>query len=155
MTEASTGTGSPARAALPAGPVWRAGLLAALAATVVNGVAWLLLQQVFDVGLEIPSQPGGTELTLLPLSAVLFITAFSTLAGAVVLWLLTRRGPSGVRLWAILAVAFGVLSALPAFSIDVSTGRQLGLVLFHLVATVTVIAVVRQQLGRLAVTSPR
>jgi hypothetical protein len=97
MTEASTGTGSEARAALPAGPVWQAGLLAALAATVVNGIVWLLLQQVFDVGLEIPSQPGGTELTSLPLSAMLFITAFSSLVGAVILWLLTRRGPSGIR----------------------------------------------------------
>jgi hypothetical protein len=148
MTEASTGTGSEARAALPAGPVWQAGLLAALTATVVNGIAWFLLQQVFDVGLEIPSQPGGTELSALPLSAVLFITAFSGLVGAVVLWLLTRRGPSGVRLWAILAVAFGALSALPAFSLDTSIGRRLGLVLFHLLATVTALAVVRQQLAR-------
>jgi hypothetical protein len=150
MTEASTGAGSPARAALPAGPVWRAGLLAVLAATVVNGIVWFLLQQVFDVGLEIPSQPGGTELTSLPLSAVLFITGFSSLVGAVVLWLLTRRGPSGVRLWAILAVAFGVLSALPALGLDTSIGRRLGLVLFHLLATVTVLAVVRQQLARWA-----
>ena len=150
MTEASTGAGSPARAALPAGPVWQAGLLAALAATVVNGIAWFLLQQAFDVGLEIPSQPGGTELTSLPLSAVLFITAFSGLIGAVVLWLLTRRGPSGIRLWAILAVAFGALSALPAFGLDTSIGRRLGLVLFHLLATVTVLAVVRQQLARWA-----
>jgi hypothetical protein len=150
MTEASTGTGPEARAALPAGPVWQAGLLAALAATVVNGVVWFLLQQVFDVGLEIPSQPGGTELTSLPLSAVLFITAFSGLIGAVVLWLLTRRGPSGIRLWAILAVAFGALSALPAFGLDTSIGRRLGLVLFHLLATVTVLAVVRQQLARWA-----
>ena len=55
MTEASTGTGFSARAALPAGPVWRAGLLAALAATVVNGLAWVLLQQVLDAGLQIPS----------------------------------------------------------------------------------------------------
>ena len=148
MTEASTGTGSEPRAALPAGPVWQAGLLAALAATVVNGVVWFLLQQVFDVGLEIPSQPGGTELSALPLSAVLFITAFSSLVGAAVLWLLTRRGPSGVRLWAILAVAFGALSALPAFGLDTSIGRRLGLVLFHLLATVTVLAVVRQQLAR-------
>jgi hypothetical protein len=148
MTEASTGTGSPSRTALPAGPVWRAGLLAALAAVIVNGLAWVLLQQVLDVGLRIPSQPGGTELIALPLSAVLFITASSSLVGAVVLWLLTRRGPSGVRLWAILAVAFGALSALPAFSIDVPTGRQLGLVLFHLLATVVVIAVVRQRLAR-------
>ena len=146
MTEASTG--SPSRTALPAGPVWQAGLLAALAAVIVNGLAWVLLQQVLDVGLQIPSRPGGTELTSLPLSAVLFITAFSSLVGAVVLWLLTRRGPSGVRLWAILAVAFGALSALPAFSIDVSMGRRLGLVLFHLLATVVVIAVVRQQLAR-------
>jgi hypothetical protein len=150
MTEASTGTGSPARAALPAGPVWRAGLLAALAATVVNGLAWLLLQQVLDVGLQVPSQPGGTELSSLPLGAVLFVTAFSGLLGAVVLWLLTRRGPSGVRLWVMLAVAFGALSALPAFGLDVSTGRQLGLVLFHLLATVTELVVVRQQLARWA-----
>jgi hypothetical protein len=150
MTEASTGTGSPARAALPAGPVWQAGLLAALAATVVNGIVWFLLQRVVDVGLEIPSQPGGTELTSLPLSAVLFVTALSSLVGAVVLWLLTRRGPSGLRLWAILAVAFGVLSALPAFGLDTSIGRRLGLVLFHLLATVTVLAVVRQQLARWA-----
>ena len=150
MTEAYTGPGSPARTAPPSGPVWQAGLLAALAATVVNGVVWFLLQRVFDVGLEIPSQPGGTELTSLPLSAVLFITAFSSLVGAVVLWLLTRRGPSGVRLWAILAVAFGVLSALPALGLDTSIGRRLGLVLFHLLATVTVLAVVRQQLARWA-----
>jgi hypothetical protein len=148
MTEASTGTGSLSRTPVPAGPVWRAGLLAALAATVVNAIAWVLLQQVLDAGLQIPAQPGGTELNSLPIGAVIFITAMSALVGAVVLWLLTRRGPSGIRLWAILAVTFGVLSALPAFSIDVSTGRQLGLVLFHLLATVTVIGVVRQQLGR-------
>jgi hypothetical protein len=147
MTEASTGTGSPSRSALPAGPVWRAGLLAALAATVVNALAWVLLQQVLDAGLQIPAEPGSTELSALALSAVLFVTAFAGLVGAVVLRLLTRRGPSGVRLWAILAAAFGALSALPAFSLEVSTGRQLGLVLFHLLATVTMIAVVRQQLG--------
>jgi Family of unknown function (DUF6069) len=149
MTEASTGTGSPSRTALPAGPVWRAGLLAVLAATVVNAVAWVLLQQVLDAGLQIPAQPGGTELSSLPIGAVVGVTALTSLVGAVVLWLLTRRGPSGVRLWVILAVAFGVLSSLPAFGLDVSTARQLGLVLFHLLATVTVIAVVRQQLARL------
>jgi hypothetical protein len=150
MTEASTGTGSPARAALPSGPVWRAGLLAALAATVVNLLAWLLVQQVLDAGLRIPSQPGSTELTSLPLATVVTVTAFSALVGAAVLWLLTRRGPSGVRRWAILAVAFGALSALPALSIDVSLARRLGLVLFHLLATVVVLAVVRQQLARWA-----
>ncbi len=148
MTEASTGTGSPSRAPIPAAPVWRAGLLAAATATAVNLLAWVLLQQVLDAGLRIPSQPGGTELTALPLSAVIMITALSGLLGAVVLWLLTRRGPSGVRLWAWLAVAFGALSALPAFSLDVSSARRLGLVLFHLLATVVVVGVVRQQLAR-------
>jgi len=148
MTEASTGTGSPSRAALPAGPVWRAGLLAALAATVVNALVWVLLQQVLDVGLQVPTQPGSTELSELPLGPVVGVTALSSLLGAAVLWLLTRRGPSGVRLWAILAVAFGVLSALPAFGLDVSIGRRLGLVLFHLLATVVVLTVVRQQLAR-------
>jgi hypothetical protein len=144
MTEASAGTGSPSRTALPAGPVWRAGLLAALAAT----VGWVVLQPVLDVGLQVPTQPGSTELDKLPLGPVVGVTAFSGLLGAVVLWLLSRRGPSGIRLWVILAVAFGVLSALPAFGLDVSTGRQLGLLLFHLLATVVMIVVVRQQLGR-------
>jgi hypothetical protein len=148
MTEASAGTGSPSRTALPAGPVWRAGLLGALAATVVNAVGWVVLQPVLDVGLQVPTQPGSTELDKLPLGPVVGVTAFSGLLGAVVLWLLSRRGPSGIRLWVILAVAFGVLSALPAFGLDVSTGRQLGLLLFHLLATVVMIVVVRQQLGR-------
>ena len=148
MTEASTGTGSPSSTALPSGPVWQAGLLAALAATVVNAVAWLVVQQLFDAGLQIPRTPGGTDLTALPLSAVVFITAFTSLVGAVVLWLLSRRGPSGVRLWTVLAVAFGLLSALPAFSLEVSTGRQLGLLMFHVLATVVVVGVVRQQLAR-------
>ena len=148
MTEASTGTGSPSSTALPSGPVWQAGLLAALAATVVNAVAWLVVQQLFDAGLQIPKTPGGTDLTALPLSAVVFITAFTSLVGAVVLWLLSRRGPSGVRLWTVLAVAFGLLSALPAFSLEVSTGRQLGLLMFHVLAIVVVVGVVRRQLAR-------
>jgi hypothetical protein len=147
MTEASSGTGSPSPAALPAGPVWQAGLLAALAAVVVNTLAWVLLQQVLDVGLQIPAQPGSTELSSLQLGAVVFVTAFAGLVGAAVLWLLTRRGPSGIRLWAILAVVFGALSALPALGLDVTTGQKLGLVLFHLLATVVMLAVVRQQLG--------
>jgi hypothetical protein len=148
MTEASTGTGSPSSTALPSGPVWQAGLLAALAATVVNAVAWLVVQQLFDAGLQIPKTPGGTELTSLPLSAVVFITASTSLVGAVVLWLLSRRGPSGVRLWTVLAVVFGLLSALPAFSLDVATGRQFGLLMFHVLAIVVVVGVVRRQLAR-------
>ena len=149
MTEASTGTGSPSSTALPSGPVWQTGLLAALAATVVNAVAWLVVQQLFDAGLQIPKTPGGTDLTALPLSAVVFITAFTALVGAVVLWLLSRRGPSGVRLWTVLAVVFGLVSALPAFSLEVSTGRQLGLLMFHVLAIVVVVGVARQQLVRL------
>ena len=148
MTEASTGTGSPSGTALPSGPVWQAGLLAALAATVVNAAAWLVVQQLFDAGLQIPKTPGGTELTSLPLSAVVFLTAFTSLVGAVVLWLLSRRGPSGVRLWTVLAVVFGLLSALPAFSLDVATGRQFGLLMFHVLAIVVVVGVVRRQLAR-------
>ena len=147
MTEASTGTGSPSRTALPAGPFWRAGLLATLAATVVNVVAWLLVQQVFDADLQIPREPGGTVLQDLPLAPVLLITVVSGLLGAVVLWLLTRRGPSGVRLWTLLAAAYGILSGFAAFQVDVSLGRQLGLYGFHLLTTVVVVAVVRQQLG--------
>jgi hypothetical protein len=150
MTEASTGTGSPSSTSLPSGPVWQAGLLAALAATVVNAVAWVVVQQLLDAGLQIPKTPGGTDLTALPLSAVVFITAFTALVGAVVLWLLSRRGPSGVRLWTVLAVVFGLISALPAFSLEVSTGRQLGLLMFHVLAIVVAVGVVRQQLSRWA-----
>jgi hypothetical protein len=92
MTEASTGTGSPSRAALPAGPVWRAGLLAAIAATVVNVVAWLVLQPLLDADLQIPRTPGSTDLVSLSLAPVILVTLLSGVLGAVVLWLLTRRG---------------------------------------------------------------
>jgi uncharacterized protein DUF6069 len=146
MTEASTGTGSPSRTAVPAGPVWRAGLLAAVAATVVNAVAWLVLQQLVDADLQIPVQPGGTELQSLPLAPVILVTLLSGVVGAAVLWLATRRGPSGVRPWTILAAAFAVLSGLAAFGIDVGLGRQLGLFLFHLLAGAVMIAVVHRRL---------
>jgi hypothetical protein len=149
MTEASTGTGSRSRTALPAGPVWRAGLLAALAATVANTLLWVLLQPVLDAGLQVPAQPGSTDLDDLPLIAVLSVTALSGLLGAVALRLLARRGRSGVRLWAILAVTFGAVTAVGPFGLDVSMARQLGLVLFHLVAVVVMIGVVLRQLPRL------
>lgn len=147
MTEASTGPGSPSRTALPAGSVWLAGLLATLAATVVNLVAWLLVQQVFDADLQVPREPGSTVLQDLPLAQVIMITVASGVVGAVALWLLTRRGPSGVRRWTLLAATFGLLSGLAAFQVDVSFGKQLGLFGFHLLTTVVVVAVARQQLG--------
>jgi hypothetical protein len=147
MTEASTGTGSPSPTALPVGTVWRAGLLATLVATVVNLVAWLLVQQILDADLQIPREPGSTVLQDLPLAPVILITVVSGLLGAVVLWLLTRRGPSGVRLWTLLAAAYGILSGLAAFQVDVSLGKRLSLFGFHLLTTVVVVAVVRQQLG--------
>jgi Family of unknown function (DUF6069) len=96
MTEASAGTGSPSSTALPSGLVWRAGLLAALAATVANAIVWVLLLPVLDAGLQVPAQPGSTELNELPLGAVVGVTAVASLVGAVALRLLTRRGPSGV-----------------------------------------------------------
>jgi Family of unknown function (DUF6069) len=146
MTEASTGTGSPSHPALPAGPVWRAGLLAALAATAVNVAAWLVLQPLLDADLQIPRSPGGTELTSLSLAPVIIVTLLSGVLGAVALWLLTRRGPSGVRPWTLLAVAYAVLSGLAAFGLDVGLGRQLGLFLFHLLAAATMVLVARRQL---------
>jgi Family of unknown function (DUF6069) len=136
MTEASAGTGSPSRTALPSGPVWRAGLLAALAATVVNAVVWVLLQPVLGLGLQVPVTPGSSEFEELPLALVIGFTAFSGLLG-----------PSGVRLWSVLAGAVGVLSGVSPLSLDVSLGRRLGLFVFHLVAAAVMIAVVRQQLG--------
>jgi hypothetical protein len=147
MTEASTGTGSPSSAAIGAGPAWRAGLLAATAATVVNAVAWLVVQQLLDADLQIPREPRGTELMSLPLGQVVVVTLLAGIVGAALLWLLARRGPSGVRLWTGLTVAFGVLSGLAAFGIDVGLGRQLGLFLFHLLATATVVGVARRQLA--------
>jgi uncharacterized protein DUF6069 len=145
MSEASAGTGSPSRTALPAGPVWRAGLLAALAATAANVVLWLVLQQLLDAGLQIPVRPNSDELQFLPLGPVVAITLPSALLGAVLLWLLSRRGPAGVRLWTVVAAAFGVVSSLPALGLDVSLARRLGLVLFHLLATAVMIVVVRRQ----------
>jgi hypothetical protein len=141
------GPADSSRGPLPSSLVWRAGLVGAVAATLVNLVAWLVVQQLLDAGLRIPEQPGSTELQPLPLGPVVLATFATALAAVVLLWLLTRRGPAGLRLWTILAVAFGLLTCLAPFSLDVSLGEQLGLLLFHVLALVTLVGVVRQQLA--------
>jgi Family of unknown function (DUF6069) len=128
--------------------LWRAGLLAATAATLVNALAWVVVQQLGDAGLMVVVEAGGTELVSLSLGLVVGATLGTALVGAVALWLLGRRGPGGVRAWTGLAVAFGLLSAGTPFGLDVSVARQLGLVLFHVLATATVVGVARQQLAR-------
>jgi hypothetical protein len=128
--------------------LWRAGLLAATAATLVNALAWVVVQQLGDAELMVVVEAGGTELVSLSLGLVVGATLGTALVGAVALWLLGRRGPGGVRAWTGLAVAFGLLSAGTPFGLDVSVARQLGLVLFHVLATATVVGVARQQLAR-------
>jgi Family of unknown function (DUF6069) len=128
--------------------LWRGGLVAAAAATLVNALAWVVVQQLGDAGLMVVVEPGGTELVSLSLGLVVGATLGAALVGAVALWLLGRRGPGGVRAWTALAVAFGLLSAGTPFGLDVSVARQLGLVLFHLLATATMVGVARQQLAR-------
>jgi hypothetical protein len=128
--------------------LWRAGLVAAAAATLVNALAWVVVQQLGDAGLMVVVEPGGTELVSLTLGLVVGATLGTALVGAVALWLLGRRGPGGVRAWTALAVAFGLLSAGAPFGVDVSVARQLGLVLFHVFATATVVGVARRQLAR-------
>jgi hypothetical protein len=128
--------------------LWRAGLLAATAATLVNALAWVVVQQLGDAGLMVVVEAGGTELVSLSLGLVVGATLGTALVGAVALWLLGRRGPGGVRAWTALAVAFGLMSAGTPFGLDVSVARQLGLVLFHVLATATVVGVTRQQLAR-------
>jgi hypothetical protein len=54
--------------------LWRAGLVAAAAATLVNALAWVVVQQLGDAGLIVPKQPGGTELMSLPLGLVVGTT---------------------------------------------------------------------------------
>jgi hypothetical protein len=128
--------------------LWRAGLVAAAAATLVNVLAWVVVQQLGDARLMVPKEPGGTELMSLPLSLVVGATLVAALVGAVALWLLGRRGSGGVRAWTALAVAFGLLSAGAPFGVDVSVVGRLGLVLFHVLATATVVGVACQQLAR-------
>jgi Family of unknown function (DUF6069) len=148
MTEASTGPGpgSRYRTALPSGPVWQAGLLAALAATAVNALAWLVIQRLIGADLQIPVRPDSTELQDLPLWSVVVITLLTGLLGAAALWPLSRLGLRGVDLWTILAGVFAALSGLPILNVDVGQGRQLGLFVFHLLAGATMIAVVRRRL---------
>jgi hypothetical protein len=146
MAEAPPGTDAWYRAALPSGPVCLAGLLGALGATTVNALAWLVIQRLLNADLQIPVRPDSTELQDLPLWSVIVVTLLSGLFGTFALWLLSRLGLRGVDLWTLLAGAFGALSGLPIFNVDVGQGRQLGLFLFHLLAAATMITVVRREL---------
>src|SRR4029450_10765774 len=89
---------------------WRAGLVAAAAATLVNALAWVVVQQLGGAELMGVVEPGGTEVVALTLGLVVGATLGAALVGAVALWLLGRRGPGGVRAWTALAVAFGPLA---------------------------------------------
>lgn len=118
--------------------VWRAGLVAAVVAAVVNTLVWLL-------GLLTPAtwevtQGGQTRQVLAVMPAMASVVALA--AGTLALWLL-RRVPRGVTVWTVLAVVVGVGSVVAPLqgAEDPWTGALLALM--HLVALAAALLLLR------------
>lgn len=118
--------------------VWRAGLVAAVAAAVVNTLVWLVGQATpaeWDV-----VQQGAT------MSVLFFLPAFASVlgigVGTVGLWLL-RRFSWGLTVWTVLAVVVGVGSMVSPLQAATDTWTGVLLALMHVVVLLAALLLLR------------
>lgn len=118
--------------------IWRAGLVTALVAAVLNTAVWLL-GQLTPATWEV-TQAGQTQEVLAFLPAV--STVLGVAVGTVALWVLARFA-WGLTVWTVLAVLVGLGSTLTPLTAaeDAWTGALLALM--HVVALVAALLLLR------------
>lgn len=109
----------------------RAGLLTAVAAAVAASVVALLLGAV-GIDLQVPVEPGGSELQPLPLVPVVVAAALPVLVGTIVYALLRRGIDRPARVWPVVVAVVTLLSLVPVARLGGGTANQLGLGVLHL-----------------------
>lgn len=128
MNEAVTAVPNAAR-------VWKAGALAAVLASIVNVLIYLIADGLIEGQIAVPRLPDlGREVEQLPIVVVIAFTAVPILLGTVAFQLAARFS----RAYAAAVLAIGVvvmlLSLWAPLSIDVESSTKLALVPMHLVA---------------------
>jgi hypothetical protein len=117
-----------------AAQVWKAGARAAIVATVVNALIYLLADGLIDGQIAVPQPPPDGDVRQLPIVAVIAVTAAAILLGTVAFRLAVRfsRRHAAVAVLAVGAV-LTLLSLDAPLSVDVDSSIKLALVPMHLV----------------------
>jgi hypothetical protein len=113
--------------------------LAAGLALAANAVVFLAGDRGAPVRIVTGAEPGGADLTF---GDVAVASVALLIVGTLALALAerVRRDGSGFRLWAIVAVAFAVLSIVPVLRLDIDAGSKVVLGLMHLVVGAAAVA---------------
>ena len=119
-----------------------AGLLAGLAAAIVNAILFLAFHAMGVVDDDIFPQPG-QPLTVLPVIISSFVPL---IIGSFVFYLLERFTGKGLRLFAIIALMFMALSLISPFAMipNVTLGYSLVLCVMHVVAALSLLYFIRR-----------
>ncbi len=114
----------------------RYGVIAAVAAALVNALLWFIARAV---GVSLRVQPPGQPETEVALLAVVLLTAVPVLLGAGVYALLRRWSRRPFLIFLVLALLVFALLLVPPFAATERPGTRFLLILMHVVATVAVL----------------
>ncbi|MBC8160549.1 MAG: hypothetical protein H7Z42_04945, partial [Roseiflexaceae bacterium] len=122
------------------GGIFRATLLGALVAVVVNVILWALMQFVFNLNLHIQAGGPGTPMVPLPVVPVIVLTVVPALVAGGLFWLLARFTARAPLIFLIIALLVLVLSFAPGFlAFPGETVNALGLNVLHIGAAVPIV----------------
>ncbi|MFS0699098.1 DUF6069 family protein [Cellulomonas sp. 179-A 4D5 NHS] len=142
----STDTSVPARSSAPlrvsAATTWRTGLTVAGIALVANLLV-LVAARALGADFLVQQTPdaAATEVTFV---MVAVMTVVPVLVATALLLVLRRRGARAWRTLAVVGLALGLLTVVMPFTVDATTGTQVGLALMHVVVGVVWFVLVRR-----------
>jgi hypothetical protein len=142
----STDTSVPARTAVPlrvsAATTWRTGLTVACLALVANLLV-LVASRALGADFVVQQTPdaAAAEVTFV---MVAVMTVAPVLLGTVLLLVLRRWGARAWRALAAVGLALGLLTVVMPFTVEATTGTQVGLALMHVVVGVVWFVLVRR-----------
>ena len=125
--------------------LWRAGAIAAVAASIANLVVYFLAPRLFNFSLEIPLMGPGSEIQPLPFFMVIFATIAATIGATILLAALNRFTARPVTIFRVIAVVLLVLSFGAPFSLPVPLNVQLTLLSMHIITAAVILYVLTVQ----------
>ncbi len=117
--------------------IWRYGILATLAAAILNAALWGLARAL---GVSLQVQPPGQAVAVVGLPQVILLTVIPLLVGTAFYTLLRRWTRRPFLTFLILALLIFVILLIPPFAATERAGTRFVLILMHLVATAALLA---------------
>ena len=139
ISKSNTASSDP-RARIPAGKLWRAGLLAAAAAAVANMIIWAIERILLGLALPVP-QGAGNEIAPLPVVMVVVVSAVAAIAATLLLAILNRFVQRPIRIFQGIAAVALLLSLGGPLSLPVDIATKVGLSAMHVVAAAAIVGV--------------